>query len=195
MSLQKPILRWRDPDLDLNAIADADHRRELADKAAAIDLETFKKEIEKHVRSSLVKPVAHETEGDYFVLVNANEDDMEVADNISDKLDENHLGYYVATESIDELSEEDDYDALMVVYGSCSSSWVTEQVRLCRRVMLKKKLNPPVCTVYFGPPDEKERLHASRPRCSSSATRMGLRWNGSSPPFGRGGRKGERSRR
>ena len=53
---------------------------------------------------------------------------------------------------------------MVVVYGACPQRWVQDRVRECRRVVQTKKHRAPVCAVFVGPSDPKERLRCRYPR-------------------------------
>ena len=161
-----PILRCRDTEIDPNTKIDARRQDELnAGDVEAMDIESLKTAIEKKVRSSLIPPPVSTTDGKSFVLINADDTDRKVTHPIIDRLEKDDIRFDVRPDSsIAEIVEEDQYDALIVVYGACSVTWAEAQVRRCRRVMLKRKRLSPICAVYIGPPDEKERLLCKPPR-------------------------------
>ena len=167
-SANKPIMRWRDPGLDVRSVRNQDHL--LAPDVIVMPFEDFKREVQEKVRLLTIprpdKPPLSEREA--FTLVNANTLDLSIADDIRRALDDYHIGYDIIDEKTPllDLVQSDNYcyDALVVVYGQCEQAWVQSQIRACRQVMLRKKPRPLICAVYVGPPPNKAPLLIKPPR-------------------------------
>jgi hypothetical protein len=164
-----PIQRWRSRELDLASVHDEQHRGTLqADDVVAMDIEEFKRTICDRARKiqSQQRAVVETAEGDVFVLVSAATNDLALADGIASRLESRNIGYDIIDEDtpIVDVTEADDYDGVMIVYGGTHQTWVQQRVRECRRVALNKKSNAPVCGVFIGPPTDKPPLRSRPPR-------------------------------
>lgn len=159
-----PTLRWHDPELDSASIKD---QQLLARTEVMImGLEAFKREIVTQIKKRQVAQQLPLMNGEAFVLVNANSLDESVAETIRQSFDQQGIGYDTIDENedIETLLEECDVHGLMVVYGQCQQQWAKQQVRICRKLLLKKKQQAPVCAVYIGPPDDKPALGIRLPQ-------------------------------
>lgn len=165
LALEKPIMRWHDPELDLDKVRD----RDLLERedVMVMPFEDFKREVIQRVTRLSVQREHPVCEGDAFVLLAACAADEEAAVRMGEILSEQHaIGFDIATEqdSLPDLVEEDDYDGLMVVYGQCEQSWVQTQIRKCRRILLRKKDRAPVGAIFVDPlPDGYKEPVKTRP--------------------------------
>ncbi len=161
-----PILRWRSRDLDLHAVPQPDHRQLLETSVQALGLEELKRSIVDQVRVLSAKRAEPAIEGERFVLVNAAPDDMSVADVVAEQLGNWNVGYDVVDDSVSlqDLADSNEYDALMVIYGSCPYDWVRQQLIKCRKILLSQRSRAPSCAVYVGPPEQKQPLRCRPPR-------------------------------
>jgi hypothetical protein len=167
-----PILRWRDP--DLNVASARDQALLARAEVMVMAFEEFKREIINAVkkRQAEQKVSAIPMTGVY-VLINANSRDEQVTQPLLQALDQQGVGYDTADEkeSIANLVEQYDFQGLMIVYGQCEKEWAKQQMRACREILLKKKQRAPVCAVYLGPPDEKPSLGISLPKVTQVSYR------------------------
>jgi hypothetical protein len=163
-----PILRWHRSELDIASAEDPDliHREPVM----VMGIEDFKREIKNGLRSVAAKRDRpnpdSETFSETFVLLSAKSCDLPFADIIAEQLESNDIGYEIIDESVSlpDLANEENYNALAVVYGNCEPDWAQQQVRLCRQVMLRKKNNMPVCAIISGSTDAKPPLRIKPPR-------------------------------
>ena len=163
----KPILRWRDPDLNLSTVQNP----ELFTKedVMAMPFEEFKGKVVNEVRRLALRQDKPEVIlGNPFTLVRVDSGDKAIADRIAGIFEEYQIDFDIVEDDQEfiDLVEDKEYptDGLMVVYGNCERSWVRGQLRTCRKVTMRKRHNPPVCAVYVG----------SRPRASIGMHFAGL---------------------
>ena len=161
-----PILRWHDPDLDLDTITD----RTLMDQAeiTLCGFEEFKRMVEEQAlrQLRLRKPLPVPTDNEALVLISAAERDEATAYQIGDTLDDNGIGYEVASpqEKIDQLIREQPFQGVIVIYGECERDWAKAQVRQCRSIMLRLKELAPACALFDPPQSDKPRLGIKFPK-------------------------------
>jgi len=159
-----PILRWHHQDLDPNTVKDPEL---LASEAVMVmGLEDFKREIEKRLRLLSAKREPPPSGNGGFVLVDSKSSDLALAENIAKILDNMGVGYEIVDEtvSLPDIAIEEDYDALLVIYGCCEPEWVQQQIRQCRQILLRKRNRPPVCGVFLGPAEQKPPLRIKPPK-------------------------------
>jgi hypothetical protein len=166
-SLNKPIMRWRDPVLDTTSTRNPDL---LAPDVMAMSFENFKRDVCEKVRLvTLLRPDKSPlAEGEIFTLVNVNTQDQSSAGEIRRMLEDYNIGYDIIDEKTPLLdlvqSEDYNYDALVVVYGQCDQAWVQSQIRECRQLMLRKKPSALIGAVYIAPPPNKPPLPIRPPK-------------------------------
>ena len=162
-----PVLQWRSPSLETTSVRDGQHRDMVfADSVLATDLEEFKRIVGDRLRKAVVQTDRPASTGESYILLNVAEKDLAIADAIADRLADCDVAFDIVDEStpLADLTESDDYDGLMVVYGECPQRWVQQQVRQCRRIVLDKKHRAPECAIFVGPPHDKAPLRCRPPR-------------------------------
>lgn len=164
--VDKPILRWRSPELDPNAVADRDHRAMLeSEHVIAVGLEEFKRMVVQRA-NAFASRVTSSVEGT-SVLINANDVDLPLASKVGEALIRNGLVCDITNRT--ELSFESVGDnqaclgGLLIVYGQCPAIWVRQQLWRYRKAMARSESQPPVCAVYEGPPQSKDPLRFTLP--------------------------------
>jgi hypothetical protein len=167
-SAQVPLLRWRDRELRPDSVHDAAHRELVnAPDVIAMTIEELKSFLAERIRVTRAGDcVQSKSEEEAYVLLRADSNDLRLADQVANKLLHHEIGYDIIDDdtALKDVTESDDYDGLIVLYGGCSQEWVQGCVRECRRVALRKKQNAPVCAVYVGPPEPKDPLRTRPPR-------------------------------
>jgi len=154
---QIPVMRWHDPDLELEQVED----RELLERAEIILLpfEEFKREVESTVRKLAMRKPAPVVEGDALALINADSGDRPLAKDFCNVLFQSGIGYDTVDPGVELQDQADgDYDALVVVAGSGGPEWTTRQIRQCNKVYRRNKPTPPVCAAYLSPAMPAEEL-------------------------------------
>jgi TIR domain len=152
-----PILRWHDPLLAIDEVSDPElFRRE---EILAMPFEEFKLEIIRRAESVLPRTAPNPVEGETYVAISADESDGEAAENVMRILEQRTIGYeQVMGDELSKLVEDEDlgFNAVIVIYDRCEPVWAINKVRECRRIVMRKKSQAPVCGVYVG----KARAHA-----------------------------------
>ena len=159
----KPILQWRDKAVDLAAVEDAEHRAFLqVETIRAEPIEDFKREV---CRRLLEKPAAaalHDTQA--FVFVDIESADRPIAEDVCAVLDKCGVEYALPLHSSDPAENRRDLednlascDALIIVYGQTTATWVRRQLHECRKTLARRRPLPALA-VFEGPPEAKDRL-------------------------------------
>lgn len=162
-----PILQWRIPSLEAESVRDPGHRDMVfAETVLATDLEEFKRIVGEQARKSAAQPDHSTGTGESYILLSACGDDLSVADAIAERLADEDVAFDIVddTTPLADLTDSEDYDGIMIVYGGCPQRWVQQQVRQCRRIVLDKKHRAPECAVFVGPPQDKDPLRCRPPR-------------------------------
>jgi hypothetical protein len=156
-----PVLQWRSPDLDLNAVSPTAHQALLrADGVQAMPFERFKQSVvqlfAKPERSSRIRRPS-------FLFINAADTDLERAESLvtdlSDSLewgmplyDPNARAEDIQTDIEAQLI---DCDALVVFYGKASPRWVMGQLQLWRKLAPRRDKEPRLLALVKAPPEPK----------------------------------------
>ncbi len=153
-SAGKPILRWHDPDLDRAKVQNPDLLK--GQEVMVVPFEDFKGEVVNQVRRlALHKDRQEVIPGNALTLIRVDSSDMDVAIRITESLKKHRIGFDIIEDDQEfaDLAEDEQYSthALMVVYGQCERSWTRAQLRNCRRIVMHRRLHPPVCAVYVDP--------------------------------------------
>ncbi|MDA1013001.1 MAG: TIR domain-containing protein [Planctomycetota bacterium] len=166
-------LLWRSPLVDVSKAKFVDHQQ-LLDAADVLneDLEEFKPRVIQALKRTRTQAVT--IHGDRFVLIHTGEEDLPIADQVADRIREIAELHYprfefghdivAGTDLLSVVTEADEYDGLIVLYGETPQAWVHQQVRGLRTLMLKQKQDPPRCAVLLGPPTRREPLRCRPPR-------------------------------
>lgn len=157
-----PIMQWRSPELNLDAVTNADHRRLLSGEHVIVDsLEGFKAAVERQVNKPAPAPKSASSSSSVFI--DASLDDLPLARQI-----QNEIEITARLTSVPELSgppekvradlEESmlDCDVLVLVNGQDAPFWVRGQLRLYNKLRGKRATPPKVLEVILDPPDNKE---------------------------------------
>lgn len=127
----KVILQWRDKSVDLDAIDDPPHR-ELVGGADVVcnDLTEFAKLVaERAKRVHEVGRPAVPDRQQWLALVKADKPDAVVAEEVSQALLSANVNCRVTStgKSLVDTLREVPYDAVLIVYGSCSDDWLEQR--------------------------------------------------------------------
>jgi hypothetical protein len=161
----KPILQWRSPTLDVASITDADQRALLeAVTVRAEELEDFKREIRKRLFEKPEPPP--EKHLNAFVFVNMETADRPLAERVCALLDRYGADYVLPVQSRDPAENRKDMeqnlltcDAVVVVYGKSTVTWVRRQLLECRKIFVMRKSPLAALAVFEGPPPQKDCLN------------------------------------
>ena len=179
LELGKPVLQWRDRDLDVETVEDGDYRSLLdGETVLATGIEEFKNEIKQRLNQEPEKPPQPINA---FVFVDVEQADQSVANEVCEALDAAGIGYALPmtggkpAEIREDLQQNLlDCDALVVIYGGSSPSWVREQLRFFRKHLHQRETPLEVLTVLEGPPHEKDPLGYKLPRMTTLDCRNGV---------------------
>lgn len=156
---KKPILQWRDPAENLAAITDADHRV-LVEGARASGFEEFKRAVVEAARRKPEPTFSPPAPGTVFV--NADRDDLGLAEEISAWLCMQGVGTYLPilqgkpAEVRRNLKKNLKIcDGLILVYGMAPPIWVQEQLRQRHKI---RERTFSAQALYLAPPPEKTKV-------------------------------------
>jgi hypothetical protein len=164
----KPILQWRRPELAIDPVTDVDHLTLLQNSTVlAVGIEEFKRRVvEKAFHKPEEKPPV-----DAFVFVNAETEDFSLAEDVCQVLDRYGAGYALPMQSGEPAEMRSDLeenlkgcDALIIIYGRTTVTWVRQQLRYCRRTTYEREQPLHALAVYEGPPPPKEQLGLKLPK-------------------------------
>lgn len=159
----KPILQWRDKSIDLASIEDAEHRAFLqCDSVRAEPIEDFKREICRRLLEKPTRPPANDTHA--FVFVDIESADRPIAEEVCAVLDRFGVEYALPLHSADPAENRRDLeenlascDALIIIYGQTTATWVRRQLHECRKTLARRRPLPALA-LFEGPPAAKDPL-------------------------------------
>jgi hypothetical protein len=153
--IELPCIRWRDPDLDLASVGDADARELLAPPSVRTD--RFP-ELRRAVAELALKPPEREKPIDpsvVSVFVNSDLLDRPFGAEVARWLEDHGFLVLEPPQATQDAREEWETnlrycDSLMLVYGQTRPAWVKTQILLSNKV----KRDPPLNAVWVcvGPP-------------------------------------------
>jgi hypothetical protein len=158
------VLQWRRPDLQLDAVSNADYRRML-DGATVVaeDFANFKTRVLRHSEAPRPPPVevsGGQNGGRRFVFVNAHKNDSRIAIRMAKALSaeklESRTPLWTGNSAELRSSLTRDIrkcDALVVIYGNVDPGWVREQ---CVKYTEIKRDPARIVAVVMAPPEGKE---------------------------------------
>ena len=100
-SRAKEILQWRNPVLDLNSVADAEHRKLLsASTVIAEGLEVFKQRVKQRVFAPppRVRPFT-QRHAQKFIFINTESGDRKIAERIAECITRKGFGFVLSRET------------------------------------------------------------------------------------------------
>jgi len=159
-----PVLLWRSRTaFDLGKVRDAAHRTLLENpEVMAVDIEEFKLAIVERVRKALAPQPPNKKQqlgGDYLVFVNAADDDLQLADSVSEELDRRSIGYVLPlrqgqpSEIRQDLEQNlKECDGVILIFGRTDALWVKTQLLQARKIIPQRDHPLQIIAVYEGPP-------------------------------------------
>lgn len=177
----KPILQWRDPDLDLGTVKDAEHKRLLqGEDVIAESLEDFKNEILKRL-AALSQPEPDPSINVCIFVDACSPEDRQTAALIGDILRRYNISHFLPpeTDNQDEyerdlLSNLESCTGLVIVYGDQKNNLVVRR-RLGRLVKPMQFLpSKPAVAVFEGPPPKKAPLGFFMPNLTTLNCQNGV---------------------
>ena len=161
--------------IDFDSVVDLTHRVFLeADDVMALDLEEFKKRIEKTLNEIVLREQTPEPSGaddgdeaTKSILITVCSSDREAALKIKERLAEKHrFGFEIIddSETFEKLTKFYEFDGLVVVFGEeASDDVVADWMRSCAFYRLEKSPSEPACAVYLDPGGNAKRLLSDPP--------------------------------
>jgi len=149
-TINLPILQWRDKRLDLSQTKNQDHKRLLMQNTVIVStLIEFQEHIINDLKPEIPEKIKiDKTEGENLVFIHAAPDDVLLADQIQDFLNEHDIGNSLSPKISDYNKVEDrnnyidqlylECDAVIVVYDNTLKGWVEEQLLYCRRKRIER---------------------------------------------------------
>jgi predicted MPP superfamily phosphohydrolase len=149
-TINLPILQWRDKRLDLSQTQNQDHKRLLMQSTVIVStLVEFQEHIINDLKPEIPEKIKiDKTEGENLVFIHAAPDDVLLADQIQDFLNEHDIGNSLFPKISDYNKVEDrnhyidqlylECDAVIVVYDNTLKGWVDQQLLYCRRKRIER---------------------------------------------------------
>ncbi len=166
-SMNCHTMLWHRSDLDIDTVADQEHRALLrGEHVVASGLEAFKADIRRKLEERQ-KKAPPPPPADKIVFINANQNDREAATRFIEEFGRRKLPAFAplfegsAEDVHADLKEKiTDCDVLVLLYGKAPLSWVHSQARLVQK--LRHGSRAKVVALLVGPPpDEKPPTAAS----------------------------------
>jgi hypothetical protein len=159
-AMNKPVLQWRRPGMDLTVVEDKEHRQLLElETVRAEGLEEFKREIRRRATEPRVQPPAPLNA---FVFVDMETADRPLAERVCGVLDTYGAEYSLPAQSNDPGDNRQDLeqnllnsDVVIVVYGNTTATWVRSQLLAFRKILAVRPTPLKALAVFEGPPEAK----------------------------------------
>ena len=182
LAADKPILQWRSPTLDIEAVEDIEHRALLGGTTVRAEgLEDFKLEILKRLTEH-AKPAS--TKKNIFVFVDMESTDRPFAEQICNILDRYGAEYVLPVQSENPADNRRDLeqnltecDALIVIYGGATNTWVRGQLREAHKAVAMRQHPLRALAVVEGPPEQKAPIDMKIQDMKILDYRMGINEN------------------
>jgi hypothetical protein len=177
-SMNKPVLQWRRPGMDLTAVEDNEHRQLLeSETVRAEGLEEFKSEIRRRAAAPPAPPPAPL---DAFVFVDMETPDRPLAERVCGVLETYGAEYSLPAQSGDPGENRKDLeqnllnsDVVIVVYGKTTNTWVRSQLLEFRKILAGRTAPLRALAVFEGPPEEKPEVDLKLQRMQTLNCRQG----------------------
>jgi hypothetical protein len=178
----KPVLQWRGPTLDPSSVEDQAHRALLESATVRAEgIEEFKATICREAERLRMPPPRSRDAGEAFVFVDMDSSDRALAEELCDILDRHGAGYLLPIETQDPGAYRQDLEknlaqcnALIVIYGSTTSTWVRNHLLESRKALANRALPLRALAVFQGPPAPKDRLPVKFPSMTVLDCQLGL---------------------
>jgi len=158
-----PILQWRSPYLDIDAVEDPGQRALLAmPTVQAEELEEFKREIVRRIEQQPKRPARHDKS---LVFVDLEEPDGELAMSLCNLLKRLDVDHTLPARVQDPAELRQDLhenllscDGVLVVYSGSNVTWVRRRLLECRKVLSRRDAPLRAFALCDGPPPAKPDL-------------------------------------
>jgi hypothetical protein len=151
-----PFLQWRDPDLDLSIVTDADARGLIEPASVRTDrFPDFRRAVGELALKPPLRAQPSPAPNVVSVFVNSDLLDRDLGDSVSDWLESHGFMVLEPSESTVDAREQWETnlrhcDSLMLMYGQTKPSWVKTQILLSNKVARETPLK--LLSVCVGPP-------------------------------------------
>lgn len=167
----KPVLQWRSFALDPATVEDEAHRALLElPTVRAEGIEDFKEAIRHKIEELRQPPLRPRGPAGAFVFVDMDFADRPLAEQVCDILYRNGAGYMLPLETQDPGEYRRDLEenlancnALIVIYGSTTATWVRNHLLESRKALARRALPLRALAVFQGPPAPKDPLPVKFP--------------------------------
>ena len=165
-TLHVPILQWHDPELVLDQV-ESEEQRELLGTVSvyAEPLESFKQRVvQQAIPPPPLSPPPVPPGSAPVVFINVERRDRALAEAVRDQVEMPIITTLPVGEGTSSEVREDledkliDCDALIVVYGQTTLSWVDKQLLHCNRIVPRRDRPLRALCVYDGPPEDKPEV-------------------------------------
>ena len=163
-----PFLQWRDPDLDVNAVTDADARELTVQPSVRTDrFPDFRRAVAELALKPPARVDRRQQQGTLSVFVNSDLLDRDLGTGVAQWLEERGFMVLEPPQATQDAREEWEAsvkycDSLLLVYGQTKPAWVRTQILLSNKVQREAPLD--LLSVCVGPPlpqqDSREKRDA-----------------------------------
>jgi hypothetical protein len=160
---RKDILQWRNPDLSLNDVADAEHRKLLLGSAVIAEgLEVFKQRVKERVLNPrAASPQVRPPHSQKLIFINTESGDRKIAERIANCVTRKGFGFVLSRETRvrNELRERlQECDGAIIIYASSPAKWVARQQGYIRKIFQELNPTPPTVAIYETQEEHPEFL-------------------------------------
>jgi len=158
---QKEILQWRSPSLDLDSVADPEHRKLLAGSMVIAEgFEVFKQRVRQRAlvpQEETRRPLKQQK----LIFINTESGDRQIAERIANCITRKGFGIVLSRETSirKELRERlEECDGAIIIYASSLAKWVVRQQGYIRKILQELKPPPPTVVIYETQENHSEFL-------------------------------------
>src|SRR5215203_3108298 len=161
-----PFLQWRDPDLDLNAITDADARELTVQPSVRTDrFPDFRRAVAELALKPPARVDPRLQQGVLWVFVNSDLLDRDLGAGVAQWLETRGFMVLEPPQATQDAREEWEAsvkycDSLLLVYGQTKPAWVRTQILLSNKVQREAPLD--LLSVCVGPPLPQQQAAEKR---------------------------------
>lgn len=175
----KTILLWRDRNLDISTVKDANHRA-LLEKAWACGIEEFKRAVADEALR--IPPMPRRKLTKLMVFVDNDPADRELAKNVGKALSDltGAFVFYPLPSGTPEQVRTDleeklrDCNGVLLIYGKAKISWIHRQLLQSWKAIAQRDQFPALAVFQGPPPDDKGDLGVDIPNLVTLDCRQGI---------------------
>ncbi len=160
---RKDVLQWRNPDLNLNDVGDAEQRKLLSGSTVIAEgLEVFKQRVKEHVFAPKTpSPPVTPPRSQKLIFINTESGDRKIAERIANCVTRKGFGFVLSRETKvrNELRERlQECDGAIIIYASSPAKWVVRQQGYIRKIFQEMNPPPPTVAIYETQEEHSEFL-------------------------------------